>query len=142
MSGTARSTGDGSGSHHTARAGALLIFALAGAPIGWFLQLSYLFFSTSYACVGSGVTTVSNGMHLLLIGSNCGGLLIAAAALASSLFLVRRVAQEHQQAEGIIPCGDERRTRFFVVLGFWTSVIFLIATLANSTSLFLVSLCN
>jgi hypothetical protein len=119
-----------------------LLFALLGAPAGWTVQLLFGFASTSYLCTGRAGVAVPAWLDPAVIGFNFAALAIAVAALMVALALVRRITHEHRQRSGGIMDAGEGRTRFLAVWGVFTSIVFFVATLANSFSLFLVSSCK
>jgi hypothetical protein len=120
----------------------LLLFALLGAPAGWAIQFLFSFASTSYLCSGRAQSPIPAWLDPAIIGLNFTALAIAAAALIVALALVRRTTQEHRQRSGGVLDAGEGRTRFLATWGVFTSIVFLVATLANSLSLFLVSSCK
>ena len=119
-----------------------VLFTLLGAPAGWTAQLLFGFASTSYLCTGQAGIAVPLWLKPAVIGLNVAALAIAAAALIVALALVRRTTHEHRQRSGGILDAGEGRTRFLAVWGVFTSIVFFVATLANSFSLFLVSSCK
>lgn len=121
---------------------ALLLFVLLGAPAGWMSQLLFAFASTSYVCAGAMHSAIPGWLAPTIIGLNLAGLAIAVAALTVSLGLLRRTAHEHRQRSGGVLDAGEGRTRFLAVWGIFISLVFFVATLVNSLSLFLVPLCR
>jgi hypothetical protein len=119
-----------------------LLFALLGPPTGWSVQLLFGFASTSYLCTGRAEIAVPAWLSPAVIGLNFSALAIAVAALMVALSLVRRSAHEHRQRSGGILDAGEGRTRFLAAWSLFTSIVFFVATLANSFSLFLVSSCK
>jgi hypothetical protein len=119
-----------------------LLFALLGAPAGWTIQLLFGFGSTSYLCTGQARSAAPTWLAPALIGFSFAALAIAVAALVVALALVRRTTHEHRQRSGGIMDAGEGRTRFLAVWGVYISIVFFVATLANSFSLFLVSSCK
>ena len=119
-----------------------LLFALLGAPAGWSVQLFFGFASTSYLCTGQAGIAVPAWLDPAVIGFNFTALATAVAALMVALALVRRTTHEHRQRSGGIMDAGEGRTRFLAVWGVCISIVFFVATLANSFSLFLVSSCK
>lgn len=126
---------------HQARPLSLLL-ALIGAPAGWTVQLLFGFASTSYLCTGQAARAVPTWLDPAVIGLNLTALATSVAALMVALALVRRTAHEHRQRSGGIMEAGEGRTRFLAVWGVCISIVFFVATLANSFSLFLVSSCK
>ena len=145
MSSTSPATGLGIGhpapQRHQVRPLSLL-FALLGAPAGWAVQLLFGFASTSYLCNGQARTAVPAWLAPTVIGLNFVALAIAVAALMVAMALVRRTTHEHRQRSGGILNASEGRTRFLAAWSVFTSIVFFVATLANSLSLFLVSSCK
>jgi hypothetical protein len=105
-------------------------------------QLLFAFASTSYVCVGATEGAVPEWLAPVIIGLNIAGLAIAAASLTVALGLHRRTTHEHRERSGGILDAGEGRTRFLTVWGIFISLVFIVATLANSFSLFLVPLCG
>ncbi|MBZ9673667.1 hypothetical protein [Mesorhizobium sp. ES1-3] len=120
----------------------LLVFALLAAPAAWTAQLLFAFASTSYICAGPTATAVPAWLAPAVIGLNLAALAIAASALVVALALLRRTLDEHRQRSGGVLEVGEGRTRFLAVWGLFTSLAFVVATLANSFSLLLVPLCK
>jgi hypothetical protein len=120
----------------------LLLFVLLGAPAGWTVQLLFGFASTSYLCTGQAGIATPTWLAPAVIGFNFAALAISVAALMVALALVRRTTHEHRQRSGGIMDAGEGRTRFLAVWGVFTSIVFFVATLANSFSLVLVSSCK
>lgn len=119
-----------------------LLFALLGAPAAWTVQLLFGFASTSYLCTGQEGIAIPDWLDPAVIGFNFAALAVAVTALMVALALVRRTTHEHRQRSGGILDAGEGRIRFLAVWGVFTSIVFFIATLANSFSLFLVSSCK
>jgi hypothetical protein len=97
------------------------------------------FASTSYLCVGGVV--VPGWMAPTIIALNIVSLAIAVASLILALNLSRQTAHEHRNRSGNVFDAGEGRTRFLAVWGAVISLVFLVAILANSLSLFLVPSC-
>ena len=121
---------------------ALLLFALLGAPAAWMTQLLFAFASTSYVCAGAMRGAIPAWLDPVIAGLNFAGLTIALAALTVALGLLRRTAHEHRKRSGAVLEAGEGRTRFLAVWGIFISLVFFVATLVNSFSLFLVPLCR
>jgi hypothetical protein len=119
-----------------------LLFALLGAPAGWIIQLFFGFASTSYLCTGQAGIAVPAWLDPSVIGFNFAALAIAVTALMVALALVRRTTHEHRRRSGGILDAGEGRTRFLAMWGVCISIVFFVATLANSFSLFLVASCK
>src|SRR3569833_900190 len=119
-----------------------LLFALLGAPTGWAVQLFFGFASTSYLCNGQARTAVPTWLAPTVIGLNFAALAIAIAALTVALVLVRRTTHEHRQRFGGFLFVCVGCSRFLVVWSVFISIVFFVAILANSLSLFLFSSCK
>ena len=119
-----------------------LLFALLGAPTGWSAQLLFGFSSTSYFCTGQKGIAIPTWLIPAVIGSNLAAMAIAVAGLLVALALLRRTTHEHRQRSGGVLDAGEGRTRFLATWSALTSIVFFVATLANSFSLFLVSSCK
>ena len=121
---------------------AVLLFTLFGAPAAWMAQLLFGFASTSYFCVASNGASVPAPASLFIFALNLVGLAIALASLLTARMLLDRTVHEHKGRSGGVMDAGEGRTRFLAVWGIFISVVFFVATLANTFSLVLVPLCR
>jgi hypothetical protein len=113
--------------HQVSRFTPLLVFALIGAPGAWLAQLLYAFATTSYYCDPAIVGGMPGWLGPTIVALNLATLAVGAASLAVALRL--------RQA-GRDPLS------FLAAWGVLLAIVFLVATVANSLSLFLVPLCR
>ena len=123
-----------------------MLFALLGAPAAWMLELLINFAVTSYVCYpgisGTTVAAAPGWLQAVVIAANIVALAIAIAALLVGMGLARRTRDEHRQRSGGVMDAGEGRTRFLAVWGLFTAMVFIVAVLANTFSLFLVPICH
>lgn len=124
----------------------VLTFSLFGGVVAWMVQLLTGFAVSSYICFGG-----RPGPHLAetppWLGWTIGAvtvicLLIAAAAMAASISLIRRTSEEHRQESGGVMDAGEGRTRFLAIWGAFTSGVFIVAIAVNVGAWYLVPLCR
>jgi hypothetical protein len=126
---------------HTVNAPTLL-FALFGAPVGWLAQLLFAFASTSYACWFGNNVHPPRWIGPVIVPLNVLALGVAAASFVVAVKLIRTTMHEHRDQSGSLLDAGEGRTRFLAVWAACTSLVFLVATGANTLSLHLVTLCR
>jgi hypothetical protein len=95
---------------------------------------------TSYLCRPSEAAP-PGWLGPTLTGVNGLALVVAVVALAGAVVLVRRTRHELRDAGELLDVG-EGRTRFLATWGVIVSGVFIVAILANSSSLLLVPLCR
>jgi hypothetical protein len=72
---------------------------------------------------------------------NLGALLAAGLATALAVRILRRTEAEDAGGSGGIMDAGEGRTRFLAIWGIWLGVVFMLAIVFNTISVFWVGLC-
>lgn len=147
MSETGHTLNIGHPAPHRGRADTLpLLFALFAAPAAWLLQLLAGFAITAYVCYGgeprAALPNVPFWVQPVVIAVNILGLAIAVLSFAVGLALIRATRGEHQERSGGIMDAGEGRTRFLATWALFGTLVFAVALIANTFSLFLVPLCR
>ncbi|HVW93765.1 MAG TPA: hypothetical protein VHB74_14320 [Devosia sp.] len=123
-----------------------LLFALCAAPAAWILQLLVGFAVTAYVCYPgeprAALPSVPGWVQPVVIALNILGLAVAVLSFAVGLALIRATRGEHQARSGGIMDVGEGRTRFLATWSLFGTLVFAVALIANTFSLFLVPLCR
>jgi len=120
----------------------LLALALGAPPAAWLAQLLLAFAPASYFCWFGVPAPPPAWLGPLAATANLLAIVVAIAAFAAALTIVRQTGHEHGHSTGGVIEIGEGRTHFLAVWAAFVAVVFAIATLANTFSLHLVALCR
>lgn len=117
----------------------MLFIGFAGAPIAWSLQLLAMSGIAGIACA----TTLGGSLGLqpswatpALIATNVAALIGSAVALAVGYRNLKRTRSELRGGNRGLMDAGEGRTRYVSVWSVWTGILFILAILFNTISLF------
>jgi hypothetical protein len=133
---------------------ALLWFGLAGGPAAWTIQTLVDLALTSHGCyprLFPLAAPMLAGLRGILITVSLAALIVCLIAALAAARMWSRTRHEHQSNSGageqhgpsaaLLETG-EGRTRFLALSGLMTSIVFTIAVLAHTISIFIVGPCG
>lgn len=125
---------------------ALQVFAFAGGPAAWSLQLVCNYAFASFVCYPRVAPLYSpwhgwNGVWGGMLGWNLLAMVVAAAALVAGYRIWRLTRDEVGDLSGEILSIGEGRSRFMGVVGMMTGLLFLGAIIFDVIGLAMVPIC-
>ena len=137
------------GEEHGGPHPAALYFALFAPPLAWFCELTTNYALASHACYPSSKPQPHfipgwEGVWGGLLGFNLACIVISAAGIVTAGYAWRRLLRPHRlpdEHNTIIEPG-EGRVRVFAASGLLIGILFTIAVLANTLSLWVLSQCS
>jgi hypothetical protein len=132
----------------------LLWFGLVGGPAAWTIQTLVDLAVTSHGCYPRLYPLASPmlaGLRAIVITVSIAALIVCIVAALAAIRTWSRTRHEHQRSSGagekhapsaaLLETG-EGRTRFLALSGLMTSIVFTIAVLAHTVSIFIVGPCG